>query len=393
MLSEEIESKQRISTNITEFDNLLGGGLVQGSVLLIGGDPGVGKSTLILQILNNLSKNQVKTLYISGEESKEQIKNRAKRLNINENIALSNIVEVGSIAKYLNENQDFQFVVIDSIQTTYLKEVSSFPGSVNQLRNSTLEFADIAKQKNIIFILIGHITKDGQIAGPKLLEHMVDTVLYFEGDKNSNIRFLRSYKNRYGNTNEIALFDMTAQGLKSIENPSEIFLENHNEDVSGSSIFPMRMGSQTIILELQALVAKSQMANPKRAVVGWDNNRLSIILAVLNSKANLDLSSLEVYFNVIGGIKVLEPAADLAASASIISAALNIPLPKKTVMIGEVGLSGEVRSVTDIDKRLEQVEKLGYQKAIIAKSKKKIKSNLEIVTISHINELYRIIKQ
>ena len=222
---------------------------------------------------------------------------------------------------------------------------------------------------------------------------MVDTVLYFEGDKNSNIRFLRSYKNRYGNTNEIALFDMTAQGLKSIENPSEIFLENHNEDVSGSSIFPMRMGSQTIILELQALVAKSQMANPKRAVVGWDNNRLSIILAVLNSKANLDLSSLEVYFNVIGGIKVLEPAADLAASASIISAALNIPLPKKTVMIGEVGLSGEVRSVTDIDKRLEQVEKLGYQKAIIAKSKKKIKSNLEIVTISHINELYRIIKQ
>jgi DNA repair protein RadA/Sms len=392
-LNDQASDVAKIKTDIDNIDQILGGGIVPGSVILIGGDPGVGKSTILLQILDKLSK-KLNPVYFSGEESLSQIKLRAKRLGIeNDKIKISNNVEVSAIASYLRKNEDINLAVIDSIQTTYVKELGSFPGNANQLRSSTLEFTDLAKSLNIVFILIGHITKDGHIAGPKLLEHMVDTVLYFEGEKNSNLRILRSYKNRFGSTNELAIFDMKKSGLEPIYNTSQIFLEDHNFDVPGSAIFPLREGSHTIFLELQALISKSYMATPKRAVVGWDANRLSIILAVLNSRANLDLGQYEVYFNVIGGIKITEPAADLAAAAAIISAAKNKPLPGKTIIIGELGLSGEVRSVTNLEERLTEAKKLGYTNAIIPKSKKNksLENIIHLKEIQHITELKDLI--
>ncbi len=393
-LDHNIEEVDRIKTEISEFDKVIGGGLVAGSVLLIGGDPGVGKSTLLLQILDKLAAKKQKVIYFSGEESLQQIKIRAKRLEINnDNIAISNQVEVGSIANYLRKNQDINLVVIDSIQTTFVQEIGSFPGNSNQLRSSALEFVDLAKNLNMIFILIGHITKDGQIAGPKLIEHMVDVVLYFEGEKDSNLRIIRSYKNRYGATNQLGIFDMRKEGLISIDNPSCFFLENYNGKTSGTALFPLREGNRTILLELQSLICKSYMNNPKRAVVGWDNNRLSIILAILSKHSKLDLSQYEVYFNVIGGIKVQDPASDLASAAAIIAAAKDIIIAKDTIILGELGLSGEVRSVSFLEERIFEVEKLGYKKAILPKNSKKNKlfKNMQILEIEHINQLEEVI--
>jgi DNA repair protein RadA/Sms len=393
-LGEDLDETHRISSKISEFDHLLGGGIVPGSVILIGGDPGIGKSTLILQILEKIEQQEISTIYFSGEESVNQIKLRAKRLDItNQNIKISTNTEVTAIANHIRQNPDLKFVVIDSIQTTYVNGLSNAPGSTTQLRNSTLEFVDLAKSLDITFFLIGHVTKDGQIAGPKLVEHMVDTVLYFEGEKDNNYRILKAYKNRYGATNELAIFEMLKSGLKEITNPSEIFLQEYNEDISGTAIFPLIEGSRTILLELQALVTKSHMALPRRAVIGWDQNRLAIILAVLSSRVNINFSQLEVYFNVAGGLKINEPAADLAACAALISALYNKAIGNKTIFFGEVGLSGEVRNVTNPEHRLNEAKKLGFNRAIIPYNKKQINiKDLEIINIKHVRDLMNLIK-
>ncbi|MBT4878626.1 MAG: DNA repair protein RadA [Alphaproteobacteria bacterium] len=388
-LGEDSEDYQRYSTNISELDRCLGGGLVSGSVTLIGGDPGVGKSTLLLQVLANLAQNQLETLYISGEESVNQINIRAERLNItNSNIDITTNTNVSDIVNFLHKNKSKKIILVDSIQTTFMTEIGAAPGSVNQLRHSVLEFAELAKKMNLIFILIGHVTKDGQLAGPKLVEHMVDTVLYFEGDKASNLRILRSHKNRYGATNEIAIFEMQKNGLQEITNPSEIFLDEYNAKSIGSTIFPLAEGTRTILIELQSLIANSHMATPRRAVDGWDNNRLAIILAVLSNKCQLNFSQLEVYFNVAGGLKITEPAADLAAAASLISTIKQQALPQETVIFGEIGLSGEIRSASKSFERLKEAEKLGFKAAITPKLKKKPKNtNLQIIELTHITEL------
>ena len=389
ILTESNQNPLRINSGINEFDRLLGGGIVAGSVLLIGGDPGIGKSTLILQILNSIAQQNIDSLYFSGEESKEQIQLRAQRLNITKsNIHISTITEVVTISNFLRKNPEIKFVVIDSIQTTYVKDLGQTQGSIAQLRNSTLEFSDLAKNLGITFILIGHVTKEGQIAGPKLVEHMVDTVLYFESEKNSNFRILRSHKNRYGATNELAIFEMMQNGLNQVSNPSEIFLQEYNENVSGTAIFPLVEGSRTILLELQALVANSYMATPRRTVVGWDQNRLAIILAVLSSRLKLNFNQLEVYFSVAGGLKISDPAADLAVCAALISALQNKALAKKTIFFGEIGLSGEVRNVKNPEARIKEAKKLGFKRAITPAFKKNIKSlDMEIKTVSHISEL------
>jgi DNA repair protein RadA/Sms len=385
----------RIKTNFTELDQALGGGIVNGSVILIGGDPGVGKSTLILQILNQLASEKYNCLYVSGEESEEQINLRARRLEIkNSYILVSTNNNVISITNYIkNVENKPKLVIIDSIQTSYIDELGAVPGSVTQVRNSVLEFTSLAKKNNISLILIGHVTKEGQLAGPKLIEHMVDVVLYFEGDKNNNMRILRSHKNRYGATNELAIFDMEEKGLKEITNPSEIFLEEYNPSEPGCSIFALNEGSRTILIELQSLLSPSFMANPRRAVNGWDQNRLAIILAVLTSKCNLNFNQTEVYFNVIGGLKISEPAADLAAAASLISALRKKPLPQHSIIFGEIGLSGEIRNSGKTEQRLDEAEKLGFKTAIIPKQrgKKKIKTKLQLIEIDHISKLLKII--
>ena len=360
-LTDNLTENPRISSNIKEFDHLLGGGIVPGSVILIGGDPGIGKSTLILQILEQIEAQNIPTIYFSGEESINQIKLRANRLNItNKNIKISTNTEVTAIATYIRQNPQFKFIVIDSIQTTYVNGLGNAPGSTTQLRNSTLEFVDLAKNLNITFFLIGHVTKDGQIAGPKLVEHMVDTVLYFEGEKDNNYRILKANKNRYGATNELAIFEMLQSGLKEITNPSEIFLQEYNSAVAGTAIFPLIEGSRTILLELQALVTKSNMALPRRTVMGWDQNRLAIILAVLASRVKINFSQLEVYFNVAGGLKISEPAADLAVCAALISALYNKAITNKTIFFGEIGLSGEIRNVTNPERRSSVPTYNGY---------------------------------
>jgi len=390
-IGENKEEALRYKTNIEELDRCLGGGLVAGSVVLIGGDPGVGKSTLLLQLLAKISNQGLETLYISGEESQNQINLRAERLDIKDSkINISTNTNVTSIANHIRKNPEIRFVVIDSIQTTFVKELGSVPGSVNQLRHSVLEFSDLAKKLDITFLLIGHVTKDGQLAGPKLVEHMVDTVLYFEGEKSSNLRILRSHKNRYGATNELAIFDMQKEGLKQVSNPSEIFLEEYNAQAPGCSIFPLVEGSRTILIELQALVSESYMATPRRAVHGWDNNRLAIILAVLASRCHLNFSQLEVYFNVAGGLKISEPAADLAAAATLISALKKSSLPENTVIFGEIGLSGEIRNASKTIERLNEAKKLGFKAAITPTLKKKPTNlGIELIEINHISELLK----
>lgn len=394
-IGEKVKNYQRIKTNYEELDQTLGGGIVNGSVILIGGDPGVGKSTLILQILNQIASDTEPCLYISGEESDEQINLRAKRLDTNNpNILISTENNVISIANYIkNAEIKPKLVIIDSIQTSYIEDLGAVPGSVTQVRNSVLEFTSLAKKNNITLILIGHVTKEGQLAGPKLIEHMVDVVLYFEGDKSNNLRILRSHKNRYGATNELAIFEMEEKGLKEITNPSEIFLEEYNANEPACCIFALNEGSRTILIELQSLISPSYMASPRRAVNGWDQNRLAIILAVLASKCNLNFNQLEVYFNVIGGLKISEPSADLAAAASLISALKKKPLPEYSVIFGEIGLSGEVRNSGKTQQRLDEAEKLGFKIAIIPKqrNKNKIKTKLKLIEIDHITKLLEII--
>jgi len=362
-LSDEVEATMRTKTPIEELNRVLGGGLVSGSAILIGGDPGIGKSTLLLQLSSSLSQNNMGCLYITGEESTNQIKLRAARLGIKDNktglLSATNVEDI--ISTIDKHKQGLDLVVIDSIQTIATSDLSSSPGTVSQIRACSNMLINYAKQNNITLLLACHVNKDGQLAGPKVLEHMVDTVLYFEGDHNNHFRILRSIKNRFGGVNEIGVFEMTSKGLVEISNPSELFLMERENNVSGSAVFAGIEGSRPLLIEIQALIAPTNMATPRRSVVGWDNNRLSMIIAVLGVRFGLNLSAHEVYLSVAGGLRITEPAADLAVAAALISAASNTPLPKGSIFFGEVGLSGEVRKVSQTEARVKEASKLGFE--------------------------------
>ena len=362
-LADEVESTMRTKTPIEELNRVLGGGLVSGSAILIGGDPGIGKSTLLLQLSSSLSQNNIGCLYITGEESINQIKLRGMRLGINDNkTGLLSATNVEDIISTIDKNkQNLDLVVIDSIQTIATSDISSAPGTVSQIRACSNILINYAKQNDITLLLACHVNKDGQLAGPKVLEHMVDTVLYFEGDHNNHFRILRSIKNRFGGVNEIGVFEMTSKGLVEISNPSELFLMERENNVSGSAVFAGIEGSRPLLIEIQALIAPTNMATPRRSVVGWDNNRLSMIIAVLGVRFGLNLAAHEVYLSVAGGLRITEPAADLAVAAALISAASNTPLPKGSIFFGEVGLSGEVRKVSQTEARVKEASKLGFE--------------------------------
>lgn len=392
-LDERIVDTPRFDTGINELNRVLGGGLVKGSAVLIGGDPGIGKSTLLLQTLCSITSKGNNTIYISGEESTNQVRIRAQRLQLEKvNLKLASATCINDIAKALLKEQP-QVAVIDSIQTIFNPDISSAAGTVSQVRTCGNELINIAKNKNIALFIVSHVNKDGQIAGPKVLEHMVDTVLYFEGDKDYQFRILRSIKNRFGAANEIGIFEMYDFGLQEINNPSQLFLSSREDLVSGSAVFGGIEGTRPILAEIQALLSPSYMANPRRAIVGWDQNRLAMVIAVVSTRFGTNLYDKEVYLNVVGGLKISEPAADLAVAVALISAFKDIAIPRNWVFIGEIGLSGEVRMVSQIEYRLKEAEKLGFSKAIIPdginkiKAFKKEKFNLEIITIKHIRDL------
>ncbi len=364
-LDGETTPQARFSTTIDELDRVTGGGIVRGSAILIGGDPGIGKSTMLLQTMAQMAKSGLKTMYISGEESVDQIRLRAQRIGLdNSPMALASATSVHNIIASLKQEKP-DIVVIDSIQTMFVPTMESAPGTVSQVRMSAHELISTAKQHNVSIILVGHVTKEGQIAGPKVLEHMVDATLYFEGDTGNHFRILRTVKNRFGPANEIGVFEMTGNGLSEVKNPSSLFISGKAGMVSGSVVFPGREGTRTVLVEIQALVAPTNMAHPRRAVVGWDSNRLAMILAVLQTRCGMKLGDKEVYLNIAGGIKITEPAADLAVAAAIISALTDTPFKQGGVVFGEVGLSGEIRPVSQIDARLNEAEKLGFTSAIM----------------------------
>lgn len=377
----------RHQTGFSELDRVFGGGIVEGSATLIGGDPGIGKSTILLQLANNLAAAGKKVAYVTGEESVDQVRLRAKRLKAHaKDIQLAAATNVSEIIKSLKKEQP-EIVIVDSIQTMFVDTVESAPGTVSQVRISAHELINYAKQNGCALILVGHVTKDGQIAGPKVLEHMVDTVLYFEGDSGNQFRILRAVKNRFGAANEIGVFEMSDGGLNEVTNPSAMFISGKAGQVSGSVIFAGIEGTRPVLLEIQALVSQSPLANPRRAVVGWDLNRLSMILAVLQTRCGFKLFDKEVYLNVTGGIKINEPAADLAVAAAIVSALSNIPMPEDVVIFGEIGLSGEVRPVTQTEARIREAERLGFKTAMISGAGTTETKNFNLKKIKYLREL------
>ena len=358
------EEKSRIVTGIGELDRVLGGGIVVGSVVLLGGEPGAGKSTLLLQLCGAISE-QLQVLYITGEESVRQIKLRATRLEVNEgNILLAAETDIIAICDLIQEIKP-SLVVIDSIQTMHCDEVGSSAGSVSQVKECSTRLLNVAKSLEIPTFIVGHVNKDGAIAGPKVMEHIVDTVLYFEGDKTLPYRVLRAAKNRYGSTNEIGMFDMDSKGLKEIENPSKLLLAGRPLGVSGNCVACTMEGTRPILSEVQALAAKSGFATPRRTAAGFDYNRLNLLLAVLEKRAGYFLGNLDVYLNIVGGLQLDETACDLAACLAIVSALMDKPLGDTTIAIGEVGLGGEIRNVSHLETRLREAQRIGFTKAII----------------------------
>ena len=381
----------RTKTGFDELDRVLGGGLVKGSLTLLGGEPGIGKSTLILQICNKI-KGEGQVLYVSGEESAQQIKIRADRLGIKDN----NIVFLGETDIDVIEDAILKtnpkLVIIDSIQTMYSDEITSGPGSVSQVREITARIMKMCKQQEITTIIIGHVTKDGNIAGPRVLEHMVDTVLYLEGERYFAYRILRGVKNRFGSTNEIGMFEMNDIGMCEIANPSSVLLSEKNENVAGSIVVASIEGTRPILVELQALTSTSVFGMPRRTANGIDYNRLTVLIAVLEKRTGLPLGNQDVYLNIVGGIKINEPALDLGIILAVSSSFKNIPIPNDVIAIGEVGLTGEVRSVNQIEKRIKEAEKLGFKKCIIPESNKKLLKDtykLDIIGVKNILEAMR----
>ncbi len=389
----------RTKTGIAEFDRVCGGGLVPGSAILVGGDPGIGKSTVLLQVAAALASG-IGCAYISGEESIDQLRLRAARLGLAQapvQLAAGNSVR--DIVATLDSGECPGFVVIDSIQTMFVDSLDSAPGTVAQVRTSAQELIRLAKRKGFCLALVGHVTKEGLIAGPRVLEHMVDTVLYFEGERGHQFRILRAVKNRFGPGDEIGVFEMTDGGLTEVANPSALFLADRQGDVSGASVFAGMEGTRPVLVEIQSLIAPSALGTPRRAVVGWDNGRLAMLLAVLEARCGLAFAGADVYLNVAGGLRIQEPAADLAVAASVVSAISGVPVPPETVVFGEVGLAGEVRPVSHMETRLKEAGKLGFGRAILpadpgGKSKRSrspvAASGLELDRVSRVEDIVRM---
>jgi DNA repair protein RadA/Sms len=388
----DVKEDKRISAGIDELDRVLGAGIVPGSVILVGGDPGIGKSTLMVQLADKVKSKVI--IYVSGEESQKQIKLRCERLGFAHDefyiLTETNLEIIAAVIDRLEPD----IVIIDSIQTIYRNELESSPGSISQLRECTSAMLQIAKAKSISFFLIGHITKEGMIAGPKVLEHMVDTVLQFEGERTHAYRILRAIKNRFGSTNEIGIFEMTGTGLIEVKNPSEVFLSQRNSGISGSSVSASMEGTRPILIEVQALVSSSGYSVPQRTATGFDYKRLAILIAVLEKKIGLHLSKYDVFLNIAGGIKIDEPSVDLAAAMSICSSFKDTPIDPDMLILGELGLSGEIRTISFVDRRIQEAAKLGFKKIVLPKSNLKgFKKNgiLEFIPVETIGDALKLL--
>jgi DNA repair protein RadA/Sms len=364
-LNAPTELPKRRSTGLTEFDRALGGGLVPGSAVLMGGDPGIGKSTLLLQTSATIAKNGGSVVYVSGEEAAGQVRMRAARLGLsNAPLQLASETSVRNILTTLGKMEAPALLVIDSIQTMYSDTIEGAPGTVSQVRGCAFELIRYAKENGVALVLVGHVTKDGSIAGPRVLEHMVDVVMSFEGERSHQYRILRALKNRFGAVDEIGVFSMEQEGLEEVSNPSMLFLSGRDQPLAGSAVFPALEGTRPVLVEIQALIVRLQSgATPRRSVVGWDNSRLAMLLAVLESRCGLNFSSAEVYLNIAGGYRLSDPAADMAVAAALVSALADRPLPDKSVWFGEVSLSGEVRPVAHANLRVKEAAKLGFAAA------------------------------
>lgn len=388
----ETSEEPRVQTKLEEFNRVLGGGVVKGSLVLIGGDPGIGKSTLLLQVSAQLADTAGAVLYISGEESVKQTKLRADRLGINSQLLhVLSETDMEYISSAIQEMKP-AFVVVDSIQTVYQSDITSAPGSVSQVRECTAELMKIAKTNGIPIFIVGHVTKEGSIAGPRLLEHMVDTVLYFEGERHHTFRILRAVKNRFGSTNEMGIFEMREEGLTEVLNPSEIFLEERSAGASGSSIVASMEGTRPILVEIQALISPTSFGNPRRMATGIDHNRVSLIMAVLEKRVGLLLQNQDAYLKVAGGVKLDEPAIDLAVAVSIASSFRDTPPNPADCFIGEVGLTGEVRRVSRIEQRVKEAAKLGFKRMVIPEANSDgwtIPKGIEVVGVANVAEALR----
>ena len=384
-----VDDSHRINTGLEELNRVLGGGLVLGSMVLLGGDPGIGKSTLLLQICNNLSE-EGEVLYVTGEESAEQIKLRANRIGVNAKslsiLAENDLENIEQSIKDLNP----KIIIVDSVQTIYRNELGSTPGSVSQVREVTSTFTYIAKRTGASIFLIGHVTKDGALAGPRVLEHLVDTVLYFEGDRYDSYRILRAVKNRFGSTNEIGVFEMQGEGFSEVANPSGLFISENINKEAGCGISCILEGTRPVLIEMQALATVSSFNNPRRMTTGIDTNRMTLLIAILEKKVGLDLSRFDVYCNIVGGLKVIDRSADLTTSLIIASSLKNKPIQKELVSIGEVSLTGEIRSVSNIEKRISECQKLGFKTILVPEMNKKSITHdfdqIEIIYVKNIKE-------
>ena len=390
----ETDQEERIKTKIEELDRVLGGGIVPGSLLLVGGDPGIGKSTLLLQVCQRLCEDKHQVLYISGEESLKQIKLRANRMGeFTEDLLL--LCETNlEIVKNVIQKRKPEVVIIDSIQTMYSEEVASAPGSVSQVRESTNVFMQLAKGLGISIFIVGHVTKEGTVAGPRVLEHMVDTVLYFEGDRHASYRILRGVKNRFGSTNEIGVFEMRQNGLVEVENPSEFMLNGKPENASGSVVACSMEGTRPILSEIQALVCSSPFGMPRRTAAGTDYNRVNLLMAFLEKRVGIHLSNYDAYVNIAGGIKMNEPAVDLGIVMAVVSSYKNQPIDEKTIVFGEVGLSGEVRAVNMPEQRVVEAKKLGFTTCIMPEVSREVVKNIKgikIIGVKTINEALKVL--
>lgn len=386
----QMHEMPRIQLPGQELNRILGDGLMPGSVVLIGGEPGIGKSTLLLQLAIDT---KMKVLYVSGEESEVQIQQRAQRIGLRNNQCY--LLAETSTQNILKEIEEIQpeLIIIDSVQTLHSAVLESSAGSVGQIRQSAAELIHLAKQNNIPVFLVGHITKDGAIAGPKVLEHMVDTVLQFEGDRNHVYRILRSSKNRFGSTNELGIYEMTSQGLREVDNPSEILISQHDEELSGTAVAATIEGVRPLLIEVQALVSTAAYGTPQRSATGFDTRRLNMLLAVLEKRCGFKLASKDVFINIAGGIRVDDPALDLAVVAAVLSSNANESLPKNYCFAGEIGLTGEVRAVSRLEQRVAEAEKLGFERIVISRHNKAAltKSGIEIIAVSKVDEVYRLL--
>lgn len=387
-------TKERITTGSKEMDRVLGGGIIKSSLVLVGGDPGIGKSTLLLQVADNVSKQGLKVLYVSGEESGEQLKIRADRLNLGHGelyiLSETNI----DIIKEFVEKEKPDLLILDSIQTIYSPVIVSAPGSVSQVREVTSIVMRMTKETEMSTFIVGHVTKSGAIAGPRVLEHMVDTVLYFEGERHFTYRILRAVKNRFGSTNEIGIFEMREKGLMEVENPSEVFLKGRPIDAYGTCVTAAMEGTRPVLIEIQALVTYAPMGFAKRITTGIDNNRAAMLLAVLEKKVGLAIQSSDTFINVTGGLQLKEPATDLAILAALVSSFKEIAVDYRTILIGEVGLTGEIRGVNSIEKRLIEAQKMGFEKAIISSANENSSNDLkgiEIISVNNVRQVMNIL--